>query len=87
MGRARKATMLFIAIIMPACNLGVVVSNARLAVLLFGLATAGHQAWMTNLFTVPADVFPARAVGSTNGFGVSLGAFGGALFSGLIPGT
>ena len=71
---------------MPACALGVVVQNARLAVVLFGLATAAHQAWMTNLFVTPADVFPAEAVGSTNGFGVCLGGLGGALFSGIIPG-
>jgi len=86
-GRARKATMLFCAIVMPVCGLGVVVPSPRLAVLLFGLATAAHQAWMTNLFVTPADVFPAQAVGSTNGFGVCLGGFGGALFSGIIPGT
>ena len=85
-GRARKATMLFCAIVMPLCALGVVVPGARLAVLLFGLATAAHQAWMTNLFISPADVFPPQAVGSTNGFGVCLGGLGGALFSGVIPG-
>lgn len=85
-GKARKRTMLFCAGIMPACGLSVLVSNPWLAVLLFGLATAAHQAWMTNLFTTPSDVFPAEAVGSTNGFGASLGGFGGALFSGLIPG-
>ena len=85
-GRSRKATMLFCAVVMPACALGVVVQNARLAVVLFGLATAAHQAWMTNLFVTPADVFPAEAVGSTNGFGVCLGGLGGALFSGIIPG-
>lgn len=86
-GKARKRALLLFAVVMPVCGLGVVVPNARLAVLLFGLATAAHQAWMTNLFTTPSDVFPAQAVGSTNGFGVSIGAFGGALFSGLIPGT
>jgi ACS family hexuronate transporter-like MFS transporter len=85
-GRARKATLLFCAVVMPACGLGVVVSNPRLAVLLFGLATAAHQAWMTNLFITPADVFPAEAVGSANGFGVCFGGLGGALFSGIIPG-
>ncbi|MBZ5694698.1 MAG: MFS transporter [Acidobacteriia bacterium] len=86
-GKARKRTLLLFAAVMPVCGLGVVVPDARLAVLLFGLATAAHQAWMTNLFTTPSDVFPAQAVGSTNGFGVSIGAFGGALLSGLIPGT
>jgi MFS transporter, ACS family, aldohexuronate transporter len=85
-GKARKATMLFCALVMPVCGLGVIVPDARLAVLLFGLATAAHQAWMTNLFISPADVFPAEAVGSANGFGVCLGGLGGALFSGVIPG-
>ena len=85
-GRARKATMLVCALAMPACGLGVVVRDPRLAVLLFGLATAAHQAWMTNLFITPADIFPSEAVGSTNGFGVCIGGLGGALFSGVIPG-
>jgi ACS family hexuronate transporter-like MFS transporter len=85
-GWARKATMAVCAILMPLGGLGVLVGDSRIAVLLFGVATAAHQAWMTNLFTTPADVFPAVAVGGTNGFGVSLGALGGALFSGLLPG-
>ena len=41
---------------------------------------------MASLFTTPADVFPKQAVGVTNGLGVCLGALGGAVFSGLIPG-
>jgi MFS transporter, ACS family, hexuronate transporter len=85
-GRARKTTMLYCALAMPICGLGVVVPSAWLAVVLFGLATAAHQAWMTNLFITPADVFPAEAVGSTNGFGVCIGGLGGALFSGIVPG-
>ena len=85
-GRARKTTMAVCAVLMPIGGLGVIASSDRTAILLFGLATAAHQAWMTNVFITPADVFPSEAVGSTNGFGVSLGALGGALFSGLIPG-
>ncbi len=85
-GRARKTTMAVCAVLMPVGGLGVLAGSDQTAILLFGLATAAHQAWMTNVFTTPADVFPPEAVGSTNGFGVSLGAFGGALFSGLIPG-
>jgi ACS family hexuronate transporter-like MFS transporter len=85
-GKARKRTMLFCAAIMPACGLSVLVPNAWHAVILFGLATAAHAAWATNLFTTTSDVFPTQAVGSTNGFGASLGGFGGALFSALIPG-
>src|SRR5262249_12375532 len=63
-GRARKTTMMACALLMPIGGLGVVVGSTQLAVLLFGLATAAHQAWMTNLFTTPSDVFPREAVGS-----------------------
>jgi ACS family hexuronate transporter-like MFS transporter len=84
--KARKATMLVCALFMPVSGFGVVVESSRFAILLFSMGMAAHQAWMTNLFTTPADVFPKQAVGSVNGFGVCLGALGGALFSGLIPG-
>lgn len=85
-GKARKSTMLGCAIVMPFSALGMVVESTPLAVALFGLGTAAHQAWMANLFTTPADTFPKEAVGSANGFGVFAGAMGGALFAGLIPG-
>lgn len=85
-GKSRKTAMLICAFLMPVSGFGVVVENGSFAVLLFSLGMAAHQAWMTNLFTTPADVFPNQAVGSVNGFGVCLGALGGALFSGLIPG-
>ena len=85
-GRSRKTVMLTCAILVPFAGLGVVAPSASAAVLLFALGLAAHQAWMANLFTTPADVFPKQAVGVTNGFGTGLGALGGALFSGLIPG-
>jgi ACS family hexuronate transporter-like MFS transporter len=85
-GRARKTIMLICACIMPFTALGVFAQSAAVVVLLFGVSMASHAAWMTNLFTTPADVFPKQAVGVANGFGVCIGAFGGALFSGLIPG-
>jgi ACS family hexuronate transporter-like MFS transporter len=85
-GRSRKTVMLACAIIMPFSGLGVVARTGSAAVLLFAMGLAAHQAWMANLFTTPADVFPKQAVGVTNGFGTGLGALGGALFSGLMPG-
>jgi ACS family hexuronate transporter-like MFS transporter len=85
-GKSRKTVLLACAIIMPFSGLGVVAQSANVAVLLFAIGLAAHQAWMANLFTTPADVFPKEAVGVTNGFGTGLGALGGALFSGLIPG-
>jgi ACS family hexuronate transporter-like MFS transporter len=86
LARARKTAMLLCAVIMPFSALGMLVENTNAAVLLFGIGTAAHQAWMANLFTAPADVFPKEAVGSANAFGVFTGAMGGAFFSGLVPG-
>ena len=48
-------------------------------VALLGLATAGHQGWSANLFTLPSDMFPKAAVGSVTGIGGMAGAFGGVL--------
>jgi ACS family hexuronate transporter-like MFS transporter len=78
--------MFLCAAIMPLSALGMLVQNTQIAVILFGIGTAAHQAWMANLFTAPADVFPKEAVGTANAFGVFTGAMGGALFSGLVPG-
>jgi MFS transporter, ACS family, hexuronate transporter len=85
-GRARKTVMLVCACIMPLTALGVFAEKAAVTVLFFGISMAAHAAWMTNVFTTPADVFPKQAVGVANGFGNCVGALGGALFSGLIPG-
>ncbi|MFM2288946.1 MAG: hypothetical protein RL684_2089 [Pseudomonadota bacterium] len=57
------------------------------ATLLIGLATAAHQAFSANLYTLPSDVFPRGAVGSVVGIGGTAGALGGmgmALFTGYI---
>ena len=85
-GRARKSVMLICACIMPVASMGVFAEKAALTVLLFGISMAAHAAWMTNVFTTTADVFPKEAVGVANGFGNCVGGLGGALFSGLIPG-
>jgi len=43
------------------------------------LATAGHQGWSANLFTITSDCFPRAAVGSVVGLGGLGGAIGGVL--------
>ena len=55
-----------------------------LAVLIIGVATAAHQGFSANLYTLPSDVFPRGAVGSVVGIGGMLGAFGGMAFSKYI---
>ena len=78
---ARKTAML-------ACALAVVpiVTAARVqsmwsAVALVSLATAAHQGWSANLFTLASDMFPRRAVGSVVGLGGMAGAVGGMLIA------
>lgn len=85
--RARKTAMLLYAVaITPIMFVGRV-HNLWHAVALISLATAAHQAWSANLFTLASDMFPRRAVASVVGIGacggsVSMMFFG--LFIGLI---
>ena len=53
------------------------------SVILLGLATAGHQGFSSNLFTLVSDTFPRRACGSVAGLGGFFGYIGGALFSAI----
>jgi ACS family hexuronate transporter-like MFS transporter len=53
-------------------------------VLLLGLATAAHQGFSANLFTLPSDMFPSKAVASVVGIGGMMGGIGGMLFAKLI---
>ena len=85
-GKARKTVMLLCACVLPAAAMGVFAERAAVTVLFFGISLAAHAAWMTNVFTTTADVFPKQAVGVANGFGNCVGGLGGALLSGLIPG-
>ena len=82
--RARKSAM-------AACALAVVpilfaarADNLWLAVALIGLATAGHQGWSANLFTLASDLFPRNAVASVVGIGGFAGAVGGMLISTFV---
>jgi ACS family hexuronate transporter-like MFS transporter len=61
--------------------------NLWLAVGLIGLATAGHQGWSANVFTLTSDMFPRPAVASVVGIGGFAGAVGGmmiATFTGFL---
>jgi ACS family hexuronate transporter-like MFS transporter len=48
---------------------------------LIGLATAAHQGFSANLYTLPSDLFPRKAVGAIIGIGGTLGAVGGMLMA------
>lgn len=55
--------------------------NMWLAVLLIGIALAGHQSFSSNLLSIPPDMFPKRAVGSVIGLGGFAGGIGGMIMA------
>jgi MFS transporter, ACS family, hexuronate transporter len=78
---ARKYTLLLCALlVLPVFGVASV-DNLWGAVAIVGLAAAGHQGFSCNLFTLPSDVFPRRAVGSLIGIGGTAGAVGGMLLA------
>lgn len=84
---ARKATMLFWALCVLPIYFAQDIGSVWGAVLVIGLATAAHQAFSANLYTLPSDLFPRAAVGSVVGIGGTVGAVGGMLmakFTGYI---
>jgi ACS family hexuronate transporter-like MFS transporter len=90
---ARKTTMLVCALcVVPVAAAPLVHGTYQLpggwsidalwiAVLLIGLATAAHQGFSANLFTLTSDMFPRYAVGSVVGIGGFAGAMGGYLMN------
>jgi MFS transporter, ACS family, hexuronate transporter len=74
---ARKTTMLACALCVVPVVFATRVTSLWSAVALIGLATAAHQGWSANTFTLASDMFPRRAVGSVVGIGGMAGAIGG----------
>jgi ACS family hexuronate transporter-like MFS transporter len=79
--RARKTTMLICALLAVPVAGAALASHLWVAVLIIGVATAAHQGFSANLYTLPGDVFPRSAVGSVVGIGGMVGAVGGMVFS------
>lgn len=84
---ARKLAMLICAFCVLPIYFAQSIESVWGAVLVIGLATAAHQAFSANVYTLPSDMFPRAAVGSVVGIGGTVGALGGmgmALFTGYI---
>lgn len=85
--KSRRTAMLIYA----CCALPVIFAQALgsinmwLAILIIGIATAGHQAWSANIFTTVSDMFPKKAVGSVVGIGGMAGSLGGVLIAKIGP--
>ena len=78
---ARKSTMLLCSFAVMPIVFAMYADNLWLAVAIVGLATAAHQAFSANLYTIPSDVFPRAAVASVIGIGGTAGAIGGMLMA------
>jgi MFS transporter, ACS family, aldohexuronate transporter len=76
---ARKTAMLVCALLVTPIVFAPWVSDLWSAVLLLSLATAGHQGWSANVFTLVSDVFPKQAVASVVGLSGFAGSIGGML--------
>ena len=81
---ARKTALALCAICVLPMILVYHVESLWTAVLLIGLATAAHQGFSANLFTLTSDMFPRRAVGSVVGIGGMAGAIGGMLIAKVV---
>lgn len=81
LNKARKLTMLICALAVIPVAFASYADNVWLAVLIIGVATAAHQGFSANLYTLPSDVFPRAAVGSVVGIGGMLGGIGGMIFA------
>lgn len=77
--KSRKTAMFLFAVVMPLVTIAHFTSSVWTAVILIGIAAGAHQGWSANLFTLTADLFPRRAVGSVVGIGSCAGALGGIL--------
>jgi ACS family hexuronate transporter-like MFS transporter len=76
---SRKTAMLICALCVLPVFTAPYIHHLWTVVGLVGLATAAHQGWSANLFTLPSDMFPKAAVGSVIGIGGMSGAIGGVL--------
>lgn len=83
--RSRKMSMLLYAMMITPITFVGRVHTLWQAVALISLATAAHQAWSANLFTLASDMFPRRAVASVVGIGACGGSFA-MMFFGLFIG-
>jgi ACS family hexuronate transporter-like MFS transporter len=85
LSKARKTAMLICAVaVVPVAGVMYTGGDLWLTVGLISLATAAHQGWSANLFTIPSDTFPRPAVGSVVGLGGMGGALGGAFVAKIV---
>jgi len=78
--RARKTALLICAVGVLPIMVSQNVTDLWTGVLILGLATAAHQGFSSNLYTLVSDMFPKRSVASVAGFGGTAGYVGASIF-------
>ena len=78
---ARKLTMVIAGCFVLPLLFVTGLDNMWLAIVLIGLALAGHQAFSSTILSIPPDMFPKRAVGSVIGLGGFMGGVGGMIMA------
>ncbi|WP_211309742.1 MFS transporter [Mucilaginibacter yixingensis] len=76
---ARKRTILICGLMALPVTFAAVTNHLWVAVGFISLATAAHQAWAANIYTIVSDIFPQNKVGTLTGLAGTFGAVGGAL--------
>jgi ACS family hexuronate transporter-like MFS transporter len=79
--RARKTVMIAGALLMPAGILAMRASDPYVCLAWMAVVLFGFQVWVSNLQTLPSDVFPNSAVGSVSGLGGAAAALASILFT------
>jgi len=77
---ARKFTIAFAALLMPAGIAAAYTPNSMAALALIGVVLFGFQVWINNVQTLPSDFFPSKAVGSVAGLGGTGAGIGSMIF-------
>lgn len=81
LGAARKIAMLFCAVLALPYFFVTQITDLWTAVFVIGVVAAAHQGFSANLYTIPGDLFPRRAVGSVIGIGGMVGGIGGMIMA------
>ena len=75
--KARKFVMLLGSSVMPVAIIAPLVPEPWMAIAATCFATFGHAFWISNLLTLPTDLFRGQEVGTSSGFSGMGGAVGG----------
>lgn len=79
LSRSRKTAMAVGAALLPSAIFAPLVGSASTAIAITCFVVLGHAIWVSNLLTLPADLFPGARVGTVTGLSGMGGAVGGIL--------